>query len=81
MNGQWIGEYAGTSQGRNARGCMLTRDDILDAVWGNSIVVTPRSVDRCVTTLRAKIEPDQHRPAYIHTVRDIGYRFEPGESA
>jgi DNA-binding response OmpR family regulator len=62
------------------KGCVLTRDDILDVVWGNSIVVTPRSVDRCVTTLRAKIEPDQRRPAYIHTVRDIGYRFEPDSS-
>lgn len=53
-----------------------TRDEILDAVWGNSVIVTGRSVDRCVTTLRAKIEPDPHRPAFIHTVRDVGYRFE-----
>jgi DNA-binding response OmpR family regulator len=43
------------------------------------VIVTPRSIDRCVATLRAKIEPNLHRPAYIHTVRDIGYRFEPGE--
>jgi DNA-binding response OmpR family regulator len=56
----------------------LSRDVILNAVWGNSVFVTPRSVDRCVATLRAKVEPDPHRPAYIHTVRDIGYRFEPG---
>jgi DNA-binding response OmpR family regulator len=41
------------------------------------VIVTPRSVDRCVATLRARIEEDQHHPAYIHTVRDIGYRFEP----
>ena len=60
------------------KGCVLTRDGILDAVWGDSVVVTPRSVDRCVATLRAKIELDQHHPAFIHTVRDIGYRFEPG---
>jgi DNA-binding response OmpR family regulator len=39
--------------------------------------VTPRSVDRCVTTLRAKVEPNPREPAYIQTVRDIGYRFEP----
>jgi len=57
-------------------GRALTRDDILDAVWGNSVIVTPRSVDRCVTTLRAKIEPDPHNPVYIQTIRDIGYRFE-----
>jgi DNA-binding response OmpR family regulator len=58
------------------RGCALTRDDILNAVWGNSVMVTPRSIDRCVATLRAKIEPEPHSPAYIQTIRDIGYRFE-----
>ena len=57
-------------------GRALTRDQILDAVWGNAIMVNDRSVDRCVTTLRAKIEPDPRRPAYIQTIRDIGYRFE-----
>jgi DNA-binding response OmpR family regulator len=60
------------------RGCALARNDILNAVWGHSIVVTPRSIDRCVATLRAKIEPDLQRPAYIQTIRDIGYRFEAG---
>jgi DNA-binding response OmpR family regulator len=31
-----------------------------------------------VATLRSKIEPDPHNPTYIQTIRDIGYRFEPG---
>jgi DNA-binding response OmpR family regulator len=57
-------------------GRALTRDQILDAVWGNDIIVNDRSVDRCVTTLRAKIEPDPHAPAFIQTIREIGYRFE-----
>lgn len=57
-------------------GRALTRDQILDAVWGNDIVVNDRSVDRCVTTLRGKIEDDPHHPACIQTIRDIGYRFE-----
>jgi DNA-binding response OmpR family regulator len=39
-------------------------------------MVTPRSIDRCVTTLRAKIEADPHNPDFIQTIRDIGYRFE-----
>jgi DNA-binding response OmpR family regulator len=64
-------EYFVSRQGR-----ALTRDDILNAVWGHSVIVTARSVDRCVTTLRAKIEKDPHRPQWIHTIRDIGYRFE-----
>jgi DNA-binding response OmpR family regulator len=58
-------------------GCALSRDVILGAVWGSSVFVTPRSIDRCIATLRAKVEPDPHRPAYIQTIRDIGYRFEP----
>ena len=60
-------------------GCALMRRDILNAVWGRSVIVTGRSVDRCVTTLRAKIEPDPHHPCHIQTIRDIGYRFHLGE--
>lgn len=57
-------------------GRALTRSDILDRVWGNSVIVTSRSVDRCITTLRGKVEPDPRHPIYIRTIRDIGYRFE-----
>jgi DNA-binding response OmpR family regulator len=57
-------------------GRALARNDVLDAVWGHSVMVTPRSIDRCVATLRAKIEPDPRRPTFIQTIRDIGYRFE-----
>jgi len=57
-------------------GRALTRDSILDGVWGNEVIVTDRSVDRCVTTLRAKIETDHRNPRFIKTIRDIGYRFE-----
>ncbi|MBN2686139.1 MAG: response regulator transcription factor [Pontiellaceae bacterium] len=58
-------------------GRALTRDEILNAVWGYDCIVTSRSVDRFVTTLRNKIEPDPANPVYIHTVRQIGYRFDP----
>ena len=61
-------------------GRALARNDILNAVWGASVMVTPRSIDRCVATLRAKIEPDLRNPTYIRTIRDIGYRFEPGDA-
>jgi two-component system, OmpR family, alkaline phosphatase synthesis response regulator PhoP len=54
----------------------LARSDIIDHVWGRSIIVTSRSVDRCITTLRSKLEPDPRRPTFIHTIRDVGYRFE-----
>ncbi len=58
-------------------GRALTRDEILNSVWGYDCIVTPRSIDRFVTTLREKIEPDPHSPIFIHTIRQIGYKFEP----
>jgi len=60
-------------------GKALTRDEILNAVWGYDCIVTPRSIDRFVTTLRDKIELKPNSPIYIHTIRGIGYRFEPPE--
>jgi DNA-binding response OmpR family regulator len=54
----------------------LARRDIIDQVWGRSVIVTSRSVDRCIATLRGKIEPDPRTPTFIHTIRDVGYRFE-----
>jgi DNA-binding response OmpR family regulator len=58
-------------------GRALTRDEILNLVWGYDSFVGERSIDRFVTTLRNKIEPDPHNPIYIHTIREIGYKFEP----
>jgi DNA-binding response OmpR family regulator len=60
-------------------GRALTRNEIMNNVWGRSVIVTSRSVDRCVTTLRSKIEPDPRRPTHVQTIRDIGYRFELGD--
>ena len=54
----------------------LTRNEIMNHVWGRSIIVSGRSVDRCVATLRAKIEPQPSQPKFILTIRDVGYRFE-----
>lgn len=54
----------------------LTRDDILNEVWGYNCFVTSRTVDRFVNSLRNKIEKDPKRPLYIKTVRQIGYKFQ-----
>lgn len=54
----------------------LTRGEIMNEVWGRSIIVSGRSVDRCVATLRSKIESVPGRPRFIRTIRDVGYRFE-----
>ncbi|MHC4645387.1 MAG: response regulator transcription factor [Planctomycetota bacterium] len=58
-------------------GRALTRDEILNKVWGYDCFVGPRSIDRFVTTLRNKIEPDPHNPTFIHTIREVGYKFDP----
>ena len=58
-------------------GRALTRDEILNNVWGFNCFVTQRSIDRCITTLRNKIEPETEQPRFIHTIRSIGYKFDP----
>jgi two-component system phosphate regulon response regulator PhoB len=60
----------------NHRGRVLTRDQLLDAVWKETPFVTPRSIDVYIRRLREKIEPDPHHPQYLKTLRGIGYRFE-----
>ena len=61
-------------------GRALTRDQILRNVWGHGVFVNSRSVDRCITTLRNKIELEPSQPVFIKTVREVGYRFElPGQ--
>ncbi len=60
-------------------GRVLTRDQIIAQVWGRAIIVTARSVDRCVATLRAKLlAGDDHD--WIRTVHAIGYSFEAAPS-
>ncbi len=60
-------------------GRAFTRDEILRRVWGYDVIVTSRSVDRCINTLRNKIEDNPGQPRLIRTVRDMGYRFEEVE--
>src|ERR1035438_5673795 len=58
------------------RGHVLTRDQLLDAVWKETPFVTPRSIDVYIRRLREKIETDPRHPQYLKTLRGIGYRFE-----
>ena len=56
-------------------GTVLTREKILDALWGTDFVVESNVVDRHVRSLRAKLQNDWRRPRYIETVPGAGYRF------
>ena len=56
-------------------GTILTREQILDALWGTDFVIESNVVDRHVRALRAKLQNDWHKPRYIETVPGAGYRF------
>jgi two-component system alkaline phosphatase synthesis response regulator PhoP len=59
------------------RGEVLTRDRLLEEVWGYERFPTTRTVDAHVLRLRQKFEPDPEHPVYILTVHGQGYRFAP----
>jgi DNA-binding response OmpR family regulator len=56
-------------------GQVLTREQLLEHVWGYDYAGETRTVDVHVHWLRAAIEPDPAEPAYLHTVRGVGYVF------
>jgi two-component system KDP operon response regulator KdpE len=56
-------------------GRVLTRDEILDQLWGGDYAAESNVVDRQIRTLRAKLQDDWRRPRYIATVPGKGYRF------
>ena len=58
------------------RGMALSRDLLLERVWGGDFEGDTRTVDVHIRWLREKIEADPSKPIYIQTVRGIGYRFE-----
>ncbi len=58
-------------------GEVVSRDEILDAVWGNDIFPSSRTIDNFVMRLRRLFEPDPTEPIYFHTVWGVGYRFTP----
>jgi len=55
---------------------VLSRDRILNAVWGIEYGGTTRTLDQHMAQLRKKIEPDPARPRFLTTVYGVGYRFE-----
>ncbi|MCH5584369.1 response regulator transcription factor [Shimazuella sp. AN120528] len=63
----------------NHRGKVLSRDQLLNAVWNYDFVGDSRIVDVHVSHLRDKIELDSKKPLYIKTVRGVGYKLESKE--
>jgi DNA-binding response OmpR family regulator len=56
-------------------GEVVTRDELLNEVWGYENYPTTRTVDNHVATLRAKIELDPANPEHLRTVHGVGYKF------
>jgi two-component system alkaline phosphatase synthesis response regulator PhoP len=61
-------------------GEVVSRHEILDAVWGYEVFPSSRTVDNFIVRLRKRFEPRPDEPLYIHTVRGVGYRFTAGDS-
>ena len=62
------------------RGETLSRDVLLQEVWGYSAEIYTRTVDMHIANLRQKLEDDPKQPKFILTVQGFGYKFKPEAS-
>jgi two-component system alkaline phosphatase synthesis response regulator PhoP len=66
-------------------GQIVTREEILDRVWGYEVFPSTRTIDNFIVRLRKRFERNPEAPAHFHTVRGVGYRFtaepQPSETA
>jgi two-component system response regulator RegX3 len=58
-------------------GRVLTRESLIDQVWGSDYYGDTRTLDVHIKRLRAKTESDPHRPQHLLTIRGLGYKFIP----
>ncbi len=59
-----------------SRGRVLTRDQLLDAAWGEGVTLNDRVVDNHIVSLRRKLEPERDSPRHFVNIRGMGYRFD-----
>jgi DNA-binding response OmpR family regulator len=57
------------------KGEIVSRNDLLDVVWGYEVFPTTRTVDNFIARIRKQIETKPSKPKYIESVRSAGYRF------
>jgi len=60
------------------RGRVITRNELLDEVWGKNVFVTPHTIDTHIANLRQKIDDDPSCPRLILSIRGVGYKFVSG---
>jgi two-component system alkaline phosphatase synthesis response regulator PhoP len=56
-------------------GKVISRDELLDRVWGRDQFPTSRTVDNYILALRKIFEPNPKEPIYFHSIRSVGYKF------
>lgn len=61
------------------QGAVVSRDTILDRVWGFDLFPSSRTIDNFIVRLRKRFEERPERPRHFHTVRGVGYRFTVDE--
>jgi len=59
-----------------SRGRVLSRERLIEGVWGADTYASDRVVDNHIANLRKKIEPDPANPRYLRNLRGLGYRFD-----
>jgi len=58
-------------------GQVISRDEILDKIWGKEQFPTSRTIDNYILSFRKIFEKDPRNPVYFHSIRGVGYKFTP----
>lgn len=56
---------------------VVSRNQILQSVWGYDVYPSTRTIDNFILSLRKYFEDDPHKPKYFHSIRSVGYKFMP----
>ena len=56
-------------------GNVISRDDILDKIWGKDQYPTTRTIDNYILSFRKLFEEDQKEPKFFHSIRGVGYKL------
>ena len=54
---------------------IVSREDLLDEVWGHEVYPSSRTIDNFIVRLRRRFERNPEAPEHFHTVRGVGYRL------
>jgi two-component system alkaline phosphatase synthesis response regulator PhoP len=57
------------------KGEVVSREDILDQVWGTDVYPSSRTIDNYILSFRKYFEPNQREPKFFHSIRGVGYKF------